>query len=451
MEFKKSNFISQNVLENIDRFLAHAKKVRDGEKLRFVVTNAKKEHLEEMFAKEPGGGKILDSLPLIGGYVVEVNPKVLKDIFKSIPKNANFTLDEKKNWIPELGGHGNSKNAGGRIGPKLDIAGTTLGLEKVWARKLTGKGITMAVIDTGIDPHDDLNNIIDFKDMVNGQDGQPYDDHGHGTHCAGDAAGSGKASGGKYKGPAHDAKLVGIKVLDKGGSGTNAGVISGIQYAVGKKRAFDEGKPDGINIRVISMSLGSPAASSWKDDPVCLAVEKAVEAGIVCVVAAGNSGPRVSTIGSPGIAPSAITVGAMDDKDTPVRKDDDIARFSSIGPTIDKLIKPDIISPGVNIWAPNVPDSTLDKRNLPKTPDGKYLCISGTSMATPIVAGIVAILLQANPNLTPLDVAKIISESGVKLESHPDYDGNVIGRGMIDPVKAVNLAYGWLEGEEMAS
>lgn len=421
-------------------------------KLRFVVTNMKKNQLEELFAKVSDGGKIIEPLSLIDGYVVEVNPSALKDVFKNVPHNANFKLDEKTRFIPSPIQLRGAVQTDKRVGPKLDMARATLDLEKVWARKITGKDIAMAVIDTGVNPHDDLQNIIGFKDIVSGKDGQPYDDHGHGTHCAGDAAGSGKASGGKYKGPAYDAKIYGIKVLDGEGSGTFSDVVKGIQHAVDLKKSFDEGKADGVNIRVISMSLGAAASTPWKDDPVCLAIQKAVEAGIVCVVAAGNDGPGKSSIGTPAITPSALTVGAMDDKDTATRSDNDIARFSSRGPTIDKLTKPNVITPGVNIWAPNVPGSTLDKAwGIPKTPDGKYISISGTSMATPIMAGVVSLMLQANPNLSPADVANIVNSCCVKLEKFPNYDENTVGKGMIDPVKAVNMAFGYLEGVEMAS
>lgn len=408
---------------------------RTQSKLKFVVTDMKKNQLQELFTKVKDGGKIIEDLPIIGGYSVELNPNLLKDLFKNAPDNANFTLDQKIKWIPPV------KNTGNRMRANLDIAKTTLGMEKVWAKGFTGKGMTICVIDTGIYPHEDLaKRIIDFKDIVNGKDGKPYDDNGHGTHCAGDAAGDGTASNKKYVGPAFEANLVGVKVLDGGGSGSFSDVIKGIQYAVDKKKAFNEGKAGGININVISMSLGAWASKPWNKDPVALAMEKAVEAGIFCSVAAGNDGPTKATIGTPAIAPNVFTTGAMDDKGTVDRADDDIAYFSSRGPTIDKLVKPNAITPGVNIMAPLAPDSELASAPVPKTPDNKYAEISGTSMATPIMAGIATTILQANPNLKPSEVGDIIMKTAVKLSAHTNYDANTIGSGMAEPEKAIEAA-----------
>lgn len=404
-------------------------------KLKFVVTDMKKKQLQELFTKVKDGGRILEELHLIGGYTVEVNPNLLKDLFKNVPDNANFTLDQKTKLLPPI------PKTQGRIGAKLDVAKTTLGMEKVWEKGYTGKGKTICVIDTGIYPHEDFGKrIIDFKDIVNGKDGQPYDDNGHGTHCASDAAGDGKASGGKYVGPAFEANLVGVKVLDGGGSGSFSDVIKGIQYAVDKRKAFEKGESGGIKIDTISMSLGAWASKPWNKDPVALAVEEAVKAGIAVFVAAGNSGPGKGTIGTPAIAPKVFTVGAMDDKGTVDRADDDIASFSSRGPTIDKLVKPNAITPGVNIMAALSPGSELDRAGVPKTPDNKYASISGTSMATPIMAGIGTLILQANPDLSPGELTDVINKTAVPLSAHPNYDENTIGKGMAEPAKAIELA-----------
>ena len=416
-------------------------------KLKFVVTDMKKNQLQELFTKVKDGGKILEDLSINnrGIYSVELNPNLLKDLFKNVPENANFTLDQKIKWIPPI------PKTQRRMGAQLDVAKTTLGMEKVWAQGYTGKGKTICVIDTGIYPHEDFGKrIIDFKDIVNGKDGKPYDDNGHGTHCASDAAGDGKASGGKYVGPAYEANLVGVKVLDGGGSGSFSDVIKGIQYAVDKRKAFDKGdESGGIKIDTISMSLGAWASKPWNKDPVALAVEEAVKSGIAVFIAAGNSGPGKGTIGTPAIAPNVFTTGAMDDKGTVDRADDDIAYFSSRGPTLDKLVKPNAITPGVNIMAALSPGSELDRAGVPKTPDNKYASISGTSMATPIMAGIGTIILQANPDLKPSEVGDILMKSAVKLSAHPDYDANTIGSGMADPEKALKLAV--FEGKHKAA
>ncbi len=291
--------------------------------------------------------------------------------------------------------------------------------------ELTGKGITIAVIDTGIYEHQDLaGRIKAFKDVTSSKTA-PYDDNGHGTHCAGDAAGNGAASNGKYKGLAPEAELVGVKVLTKTGSGSLSGVMEGVQWCIDNK--------DRYNINIITMSLGSSAVTSASDDPMVKIVEKAWDLGMVVVVAAGNEGPDEKSISSPGISPKVITVGAMDDKDTVSRVDDQIAAFSSRGPTVDGLVKPDVLSPGVNIISLRSPNSFLDKQNKTARVDNDYFNLSGTSMATPICAGIVALILQSHPQLSPDEVKKHLLETAENWNLS-QYDQ---GKGYCDAEKAV--------------
>lgn len=278
----------------------------------------------------------------------------------------------------------------------LDTATPAIHSDQLQQSGLTGKDITIAVIDTGIYPHQDLQGrIIGFKDFINNRT-TPYDDNGHGTHCAGDAAGNGASSGGKYVGPAPEANLVGVKVLDKMGSGSLSTVISGVDWCIQNQSQF--------NINILSLSLGSDAQQSAKEDPVVKAVEKAWDNGMVVCVAAGNSGSSSSTIASPGISPKVITVGAANDYNTVDRSDDRVADFSSRGPTIDGLTKPDLVTPGVNIISLRAPRSFLDKTNASARVDTNYFSLSGTSMATPICAGVVAQMLQNNPKQSPDDV-----------------------------------------------
>src|SRR5690606_13484017 len=206
-----------------------------------------------------------------------------------------------------------------------------------------------------------------FKDFVKGKT-SPYDDNGHGTHCAGDAAGNGYASDGKYKGPAPGAKLIGVKVLDKAGSGQLSDVISGIEWCIQNREKY--------NIRVLSLSLGSRTNSSYKDDPVAQAVEKAWDHGITVVAAAGNDGPDPGTISSPGIHPRIITVGASNDKGTPTIRDDEAASFSSRGPTPDGVTKPDLLAPGTDIVSLRVPRSYIDKMSPDSRINRHYTTLS---------------------------------------------------------------------------
>jgi len=307
----------------------------------------------------------------------------------------------------------------------LDVARKSVKANAPAAKNLTGKGITIAIVDTGIYEHQDLaGRIKAFKDVINNKTA-PYDDNGHGTHCAGDAAGNGSASSGKYKGIAPEAALIGVKVLSKMGSGSLSTVMAGLQWCIDNKEKH--------KINIISMSLGSSAISPSTDDPMVKIVEKAWDEGMVVVVAAGNEGPDEKTISSPGISPKVITVGAMNDRNTPVRNDDEVADFSSRGPTIDGLAKPDLLSPGVNIVSLRSPNSYLDKQYKDARVDKDYFNMSGTSMATPICAGIAALILQSNPRLSPEQVKQCLLEAAENWNLSP-YEQ---GKGYCDAEKAV--------------
>lgn len=294
-----------------------------------------------------------------------------------------------------------------KVSALLNNATPTTGATTIWS-KLNKKGddVTIAIVDTGISPHADLGSrIIGFKDFISNKR-KAYDDNGHGTHCAGCAAGNGALSNGLYRGTAPNASLVGVKVLDQKGSGSLSNVIAGIQWCIRNKNKY--------NIRVISLSLGSVAELSYKEDPICQIVDLAWKSGIVVVAAAGNSGPKAKTISSPGNHPSIITVGATDDRGTNDPADDTIANFSSRGPTPDGIFKPDVVAPGTNIVSLRSPSSYLDR--ITDSRVGKNYCsMSGTSMATPLVAGICALMLSINPSLTPAEVKQKLKKGAISL------------------------------------
>ncbi len=249
--------------------------------------------------------------------------------------------------------------------------------------------VVICVIDTGIyTGHVDLDGgkVIGWKDYVNGRT-SPYDDHGHGTHVAGIAAGTGEGNS-SYKGVAYGAALVGVKVLNSYGSGSTTTIINGINWMISNKSTY--------NIRIGNMSLGSTGSSDGTDS-LSTAVNNAVDNGIIMCVAAGNSGPAKYTIGSPAAAAKAITVGALYD---PGEKGWVLAEFSSRGPTADNRTKPDICTPGRNI--------TSVKANTTSS----YTTMSGTSMASPFMAGVIALMLDANYSLTDSQVKDIIYASG---------------------------------------
>ena len=305
----------------------------------------------------------------------------------------------------------------------LETAAPTIGTSPEWESGFTGKGVTIAILDTGIHPHPDLvtpnNRIVAFYDAIQGKT-EPYDDNGHGTHVAGCSAGGGTSSGGKYKGPAYEASVIGVKVLDASGQGSVSDIIDGVQWCVQHK--------DTYGIRILNLSLGGPASESYRNDPLCQALEKAWKAGLAVFVAAGNEGPGAGTIGTPAIHPVLVTVGATDDRNSISDTDDAIASFSSRGPTIDGLVKPDIVSPGVNIISLRSPGSTLDKAYPQRRVDEHYFSLSGTSMATPICAGAAALLIQAKPTLTPDELKTALLAGAKDLFNSP----NEAGKGYVN-------------------
>jgi serine protease AprX len=345
----------------------------------------------------------------------DANATFTAENFYSIPTPMEMTPQGKKIMYPEK---------------RIDAVREVLEMQKVWDEGITGKGVTIAVVDTGIYPHPDIKGrILAFKDFVNGRDAVPYDDNGHGTHVAGCAAGSGEKADGHFKGPAPEANLVGVKVLSGQGSGSMAGIIKGIQWVIDNK--------DRYNIKVMNLSLGGPANLKEKDDLVSLAIKRAADAGIVPLIAAGNSGPMKYTIGTPAICSEALTVGAYDDKNTANKSDDTMAFFSSRGPTTrDGKVKPDIASPGVQIVSLRSPGSMIDKENVPHLGD-YYVLLSGTSMATPVMAGVIADMIQANPNLTPAQVKEIAMKTARPLN---DASPTMQGMGLTDPYAAVQEA-----------
>lgn len=278
--------------------------------------------------------------------------------------------------------------------------------------------VVVAVIDTGIyTGHVDLDGgkVIAWKDYVNGRT-SPYDDNGHGTHVAGIIAGTGEGNS-SYRGVSPGSALIGLKVLNASGSGSTSNIIAAVDWCITYRTTY--------NIRVINMSLGS-SGSSDGTDTLSQTVNKAYNEGIVPVVAAGNSGPKKYTIGSPGAAANAITVGSMAD---PGEKGFFISSFSSRGPTADGRIKPDLVSPGHNITSCGRSSST------------SYVTMSGTSMATPFTAGIVALMIDAKPSISPSSVKSILKSTTQDWgPSGADID---FGSGRLQGYEAVKSAGGF--------
>ena len=308
-----------------------------------------------------------------------------------------------------------------------------------------GAGVGVAIIDSGVaNWHDDLgtDRVVHFADFV-AHLPQPHDDYGHGTHVAGIIAGSGYDSGGARRGVAPAASLIVLKVLDGAGDGYISNVIAAIDYVIEHRSRF--------NIRVLNLSVAAGVDESYAKDPFTLAAKRAVDAGIVVVTSAGNLG-RTETgqiqrggITAPGNAPWVLTVGASNHQRTASRADDTLASFSSRGPTnIDRAMKPDVIAPGVGIESLGAGGSTIYNLNpaarLSGTVDTAtlpYLSMTGTSMASPVVAGTVALMFQANPTLTPNLVKAIIQYTA---ERRPRLELTAQGAGFLNTRGAVQLA-----------
>ncbi|ODS40290.1 MAG: hypothetical protein A7315_09010 [Candidatus Altiarchaeales archaeon WOR_SM1_79] len=281
-----------------------------------------------------------------------------------------------------------------RVELVLDNSIPQIQADRVWGANITGKEIDVAIIDTGIhDEHPDLTieGEVDYT-------GEGTDDlHGHGTHVAGTVA----STNSTYRGVAYDADLFNVKVLNQHGYGHSSNVIMGIEWAVNN------------SAEVISMSLGAQINPCDGTDAMSQAVDNAVTRGVVVVVAAGNAGPGNGTITSPGCSRKGITVGAVDDNDN-------VAAFSSRGPTGDGRVKPDLLAPGVSIT------STWK--------DNPFKSLSGTSMAAPHVSGVAALLLEVNSSLSPDDVKNVLMSTALDL----GLDQNTQGAGRVNAYGAVN-------------
>jgi serine protease AprX len=343
--------------------------------------------------------------------------------------SADATIDHLSGDLPVQNSMSISNLATAADQARAGAPGLLLGLGAIPA--VTGQGIGVAVIDSGISRHTALTNkVVANVSMIDG-DGSVSDAFGHGTHVAGIIAGNATAAQSVtplYKGGvAPGVQLINIRVLGPDGVGRTSDVIEGIEWAIQHKKQY--------NIRVINLSLGHPVVEPAATDPLCEVVAKAVGAGIVVVAAAGNDGvtadgtPILGGIMSPGNSPFAITVGATNTQGTATRSDDTVATYSSRGPTrFDMTVKPDVAAPGNKIISLEADGALLPDTypSLHKAGNGTngYMQLSGTSMATPMVSGGVALLLQGMPSLSPAQV-KLALQAGATYMP----DGGLMGAG----------------------
>jgi serine protease AprX len=329
---------------------------------------------------------------------------------------------------------------------------------------LNGAGVSVAIIDSGIySSHPDLQNwsgtvsrVVYSQSFVSG-DSTTNDAYGHGTHVAGIVGGNGAASQNgsgypaTYQGFAPSVNLINLRVLDQNGSGTDSQVIAAIDEAIQLQSTY--------NIGVINLSLGRPVYESYTQDPLCQAVEAAWQAGIVVVVAAGNYGrdntyseSGYGTITAPGNDPYVITVGGTNTEKTTTRTDDTISSYSSKGPTLlDHVVKPDLVAPGNQIASLLSPGSTIPAEyssfvvSPPGSSQAEYMILSGTSMATPVVSGAAALLIQQTPGISPDTVKARMMKTAWKGYPTTSWSYDMLGNSYFSQYDVFTIGAGYLD------
>ena len=364
------------------------------------------------------GGEITHELPIVSGFSALLPAEALPELAGSPAVGLVWGDAEIRMTSTGTSGYDSwSPNTAWRQSIRLSqIEGS-----------YNGSGVTVAILDTGVSQVPDLGNrLLARVDLTPEHDG--YDRYGHGTHVAGIIAGDGAASAGEWRGVAPGASLVSVKVAGADGSTDVSVVIAGLQWVLENKARY--------GIRVLNLAFGTDSSQSYRIDPLNYAVEQVWLGGVFVVTSAGNRGPDAGTINKPGDDPFVITVGAADLKGTSDRDDDVVAPFSSWGLTPDGFVKPDLVAPGITIVAPRAAGSTVDQLY----PDGRvgdwYLKGTGTSQAAAIVSGVAALMLQADPSMTP-DVAKAtLLGSAFKATTYRSSGG----AGLVDAAGAVLAA-----------
>ena len=380
-------------------------------------------------AVEAAGGRVTRTLDLVHGVAA------------TMPAGGAATLARSPGLVvtPDV-----RVRVQGDVAPApagTSVYGDVVGASALRQAGNRGDGVTVAVIDTGISAVPDLaGRIVPVRDdprnttssclNLSGEQ-DCTDSYGHGTFMAGIIAGSGASSAGRYTGMAPGARLVSVKIAGRDGSADVSTVLAAIEWVVSFK--------DRYGIRVLNLSLGTDSTQSYRTDPLNYAVERAWAAGIAVVVAASNRGPAAGTISKPGDDPWVITVGAIDDRGTAPLDDDHLPDFSSRGPTAaDGLAKPDVAAPGAHVVSLSAPGSDI-AQNFPSAVGGGYQVGSGTSMATAVVSGAAALLVKADPSITP-DRLKFALMSTARPGPVPD--PAAVGAGTIDAVGAISAPTG---------
>lgn len=373
-----------------------------------------------------------EKVDFINGYTIDVPESKLDEYVSALPESASVMIDEPffNRETPVVAKPGRSiENEFSDEAVEIEepYISRPAGLAELHAQGIQGQGTTIAVIDSGIAKHADLKDRIKFfKDFSSKRTKSPIDPYGHGTHVAGIAAGDGDL----IDGIAPKAELVGLRIKSP------LQAIKALEWAVENKDKYD--------IDVLNISLGVPDRLPSRKDPFAQAAQQAIDAGIITVVAAGNEGNDCNidagtrdggcqgTISSPGTLPDAITVGAYHDKGTSKLSDDHVWFKTSVGPTaVDGSSKPDLVAQGVHILAPKSSGSHMAKTRPTWT---TYHSDDGSSMATPMVSGAAALLLQVDPTLTQAEVKEILTDTATPIKKTSKH---AQGAGRLNLAKAI--------------
>ena len=355
------------------------------------------------------GGTVLQQFHIIDGVLASI-PTLLEPVLGALPGitvTQDISVSVQSTTPVSTGPHTPS-----------DAFLAETGAAKLAANGDTGQGVTVAVLDTGIDKLPDFaGRLIGGVDLTSGNN--PYEDsYGHGTFVAGLIAGNGASSNGQYAGEAPGANLVSVKVAGADGTTHLGTLISGLQWVVDNQQTY--------GIKVVNISLGYKPSQSTVNNPLDQAVEATWNAGIAVVVSAGNAGPFNGTIMAPGDDPLVITVGALDDMATASPADDEMTDFSSVGPTSpDGWVKPDIVASGRSVVSLAAPGSTIYNNNPSGRVGSANFVGSGTSFSAAIVSGAAALVLADNPGITPDELkARLLGYASPGPVGNPFVDGH---------------------------
>jgi serine protease AprX len=363
------------------------------------------------------GGRVLRELGIVGGFAARV------------PGSAVSTLTSSP-AVWRVWGDASIRMAAVNMANYDRVAPNTTWREAInlpqASRRYNGAGVGVALLDTGVVPVPDLvKHVSHVVDLSAEHDG--LDRYGHGTHMAGIIVGDGTSSGGTYKGVAPGASLISIKVAGVDGSTDVSEVIAGLQWAVAHRTQYD--------IRVLNLSFGTDSRQPYSIDPLDYALEQTWRSGIFVAVAAGNRGPGAGTVTKPGDDPYVVTVGAEDTLQTPNVSDDQVASFSSLGPTQDGFAKPDLVAPGISIVSVRDPGSLIDVTHASARVGDAYFKGTGTSQATAVVSGVAALMFQAKPSLTPAQAKWALLKTANRISTTVG-----AGAGVVNANGAVNAA-----------